>query len=335
MSVPVTEPANILVTETHTNVTCNGFNNGAINVTVSGGALPYSYRWNDFDLNEDRSSLAPATYSVTVTYNNSCTTSISATITEPAGVTLQPTVNNPTCETLGNDGSVAVAAAGGTQPYGFLWSNGVTAGTNPQLGPGSYTLTVTDAHGCTLSDVYTLNYQYDFVVDASPFVTIDLGETTILTSTIAGTAGNTTSTWTPSYALGCIDCASPDASPVYSTLYKVTVQNDVGCLSTDTVTVRVTPKYDVFVPNVFTPNNDNVNDLFRIFGKLEGLEYMQIQIFNRIGEKVFESYDHQFTWDGTFQGIAQIPQIFTYQLKLTWLNGHKDEMRKGTINLIK
>ena len=335
LPVTIAQPANITVTETHVNVSCNGFNDGSINITVTGGNPPYSYRWNDNLTTEDRNSLAPNTYDVTVTYNNSCTTSLSATITEPAGVALQPTVTNPTCATLGDDGKVDIATTGGTLPYSFAWSNGITAAMNSNLGPGSYSLTVTDAHGCSLTDTYVLNYIYDFVADASPFVTIDLGATTLLNVTLTGNTGNYTTTWSPSYALGCIDCASPDASPVVSTLYNVTVQNSVGCISTDTVTVAVNKKYEVFVPNAFTPNGDNVNPEFQIFGNMDGVEYMQIQIFNRLGERVFESYDHQFKWDGTFKGEPLAPQIFTYQLRLTWLDGKKDELRKGTISLLK
>ena len=111
---------------------------------------------------------------------------------------------------------------------------------------------------------------------------------------------------------------------------KVTID---GCSNTDTVFVA--NDCYVSVPNVFTPNHDGNNDLFQVFGNLTGVEFLQIQIFNRIGEKVFESYDHEFKWDGTYQGVAQAPQVFSWQLKLTWLDGHRDELRKGTLTLLK
>ena len=220
-------------------------------------------------------------------------------------------------------------------PYSFVWNDGSTTANYANAGIGNYSLTVTDDNGCTVADTYVLNYEYDFVVDALPFVTIDLGASTILTYTLTGNTGNYTGKWTPGYGLDCTDCVSTEASPTYSTLYSITIENEVGCLSSDTVTVRVLPKYDVFIPNVFTPNNDGNNDAFGIFGNLKGVEFLQIQIFNRIGEKVFESNDHQFSWDGTYQGVLQTPQVFTYQLKLTWLNGFKDELRKGTLTLLK
>ncbi len=335
ISVPITEPANIAVSETHVNVSCNGANDGSIDVTVSGGNPPYTFSWNDANANEDRTGLAPANYTVTVTYNNTCTTSISASITEPAAISLQPVINNPTCATHGNDGNIDVTANGGSLPFSFLWSNGTTVSNYPNAGEGSYSLTVTDANGCSITDTYVLNYLYDFVVDASPFVTINLGESILLNYTLTGNTGVYTSQWTPAYGLGCTDCVSTEASPVYSTLYNITIENEVGCVSSDTVTIQVIPKYDVFVPNVFTPNGDNVNDLFEVFGKINGVEYLEIQIFNRLGEKVFESSNHQFKWDGSYKGESLAPQIFTWQMRLTWLNGHRDELRRGTLTLMK
>ena len=335
ISVTLTEPASMLVSETHTNVTCNGVNDGSINVTVSAGTPVYVFRWNDNDLNEDRNALAPGNYSVTVTDNNSCSVSTTAVITEPVAVNVQPVVNQPTCASNGNDGSISVTATGGTTPFAFAWSNGVTADNISQAGVGNYSLTVTDANGCFVTSAFQLAYIYDFVVDASPFATIDMGDNTLLTYTLTGNTGNYTSKWAPCYGLGCLDCTSTEASPVYSTLYNVTIENEVGCYASDTVTVRVLPKYEVFVPNAFTPNNDGINDLFEVYGKIRGVEYLEMQIFNRLGEKVFETSDHQFTWDGTYKGEKLAPQILTWQMRITWMDGHRDELRKGTITMLK
>ncbi|HLP52981.1 MAG TPA: gliding motility-associated C-terminal domain-containing protein [Chitinophagales bacterium] len=335
ISVAITEPASMVITETHNDITCFGNNNGSIDITVSAGMAPYDYRWNTSETIEDRTALAPGTYSVTATDYNSCSVSITTTITEPAEVTMQPTITNPTCATNGNDGSISVVVNGGTTPYNYAWSNNNTTDTNPNLGEGSFGITVTDANSCVVTDMYTLAYQYDFVVDAAPSVSIKLGESTVLDYTLTGNTGNYTSVWAPDYALSCVNCVSPDVTPVYSKLYTVTITNDLGCVSSDTMSVTVVPLYEVFVPNAFTPNGDGVNDLFSIYGNLDGVEYMEIKIFNRLGEKVYESSDHQFTWDGSYKGELQTAQIFTWQMKLTWLNGHRDELRKGTLTLFK
>lgn len=335
LAVQIAQPASMIISETHDNVTCYSYNNGSIDVSVSAGMPPYSYRWNDNDLNEDRTNLAPGTYSVTVTDDNSCSVSVDAVITEPAAVTIQPAIDLPTCASNGNDGSISVAVAGGTTPYSYSWSNNATTDVNSNLGEGNYSVTVTDANSCTLTDSYQLTYEYDFVVDASPTTVIKLGESTTIGYTLTGNTGTITSLWTPDYALGCTDCATVPAAPVYTTLYTITITNQEGCVSTDTVSVIVNQVYEVFVPNAFTPNGDGVNDEFGIYGNLNGVEYMEIKVFNRIGEKVFESNNHNFTWDGTYQGQKLQPQVLTWQMKLTWMNGHRDELRKGTVTMFK
>lgn len=335
IAVVLTEPPSILVTEVHTDVTCFGFNDGTINVTVSAGTPAYAYRWNDLVLTEDRNNLAPGTYTVTVTDANQCSVSATAVVTEPTALNVQQQVTQPTCESLPDDGNISVVATGGINPISFVWSNGVTVDHIDNMGVGNYDLTVTDANGCSVTSSFQLTYIYNFVVDAMPFTTINMGDNIQLSYTLTGNTGNYSSVWTPDYGLSCADCSVADASPIYSTLYKATVTNNVGCVASDTVTIRVVPKYDVFVPNVFTPNDDNVNETFQIFGRINALEYLQIQIFNRTGEKVYESYDHQFEWDGTYKGEKLAPQVFTWQMHLTWLDGHKEELRKGTLTLLK
>jgi gliding motility-associated-like protein len=335
LSLLITEPASMLVTETHTDVTCNGANNGTININTSAGTPVYTYRWNDNNVNEDRSNLAPGNYSVTVTDNNACSVSATSSINEPAAIDIQPTIIQPTCASNGNDGAIRITTNGGTAPFSFSWSNGINTTTNSNLGEGSFTITVTDANACALSATYQLSYIYNFTVDASPFSTIKLGQSANINYTLTGNTGNYTALWSPELTLSCSNCAAPVATPVYSTLYNITITNDVGCYASDTVGVQVLPLYETFVPNVFTPNGDGVNDAFEMFGNLNGIEYIEMQIFDRKGEKVFESNDHHFIWDGTFKGVALEPQVLVWKMKLTWLNEHKEELRKGTLTLVK
>jgi gliding motility-associated-like protein len=96
----------------------------------------------------------------------------------------------------------------------------------------------------------------------------------------------------------------------------------------------VIPDYSIYVPNAFTPNGDGTNDYFRIYGKLNSLSYLEIQIFDRWGELVFRSNDLNFAWDGTFRGAMETPAIFIWQLNLTFINGHS-EYKKGSLTLIR
>ena len=89
------------------------------------------------------------------------------------------------------------------------------------------------------------------------------------------------------------------------------------------------------VPDAFTPNGDGNNDYFQIYGNLEGLVFMEVQIFNRWGELVYQSNDGHFHWDGVYKGVLQLPQVFVYQIKLVYLDGHNPGLKKGSVTLIR
>jgi gliding motility-associated-like protein len=335
-SATVTVIPTMVLTAVPTNVTCNGSNDGQVNLTVTSGQQPYTYAWDNGSTTKDITALAPGVYNVLVTDGGGCTATTGATIIEPAALAYNSTAVNPSCATIPADGSIVTTVTGGTTPYSYLWSNGATTAQLQNAGPGNYTVIITDANSCTVTDAFVLDYLYDFTIQAVPAITISLGESTTLGYTLTGNAGSVTNLWSPAATLSCADCVSPDAQPNVTTTYNIQVSNTAGCTATSSVLVTVKPDYSVFVPTAFTPNNDGNNDVFSIhFGSIKSLAYMEISVFNRIGEKVFQSQDHAFEWDGTYKGTAQQPGVFTWVLKLTFLDGHREEIRKGTVTMIK
>ncbi|MBK7853800.1 MAG: SprB repeat-containing protein [Bacteroidetes bacterium] len=131
-------------------ILCHGGNDASIDLVVTGGTSPYSYNWSNGETTEDLSNIPAGTYNVTITDQNGCTFSASVTITQPSG-SLTPTISstgNVGC--YGNStGSVTLTITGGTQPYQFIWNNGATTQSLSNVAAGSYTVTVTDANGCT------------------------------------------------------------------------------------------------------------------------------------------------------------------------------------------
>nr|MBK9652417.1 HYR domain-containing protein [Bacteroidota bacterium] len=148
-SVSIADNPPLQVTETHTDVLCNGNTNGTIDITATDGKPAYGYLWSDGVTAEDRTGLSPGTYTVTVT--DQCGTSQILTI-----VIGEPTALSATCSLIsnvscngGSNGSASVVGSGGTPPYSTSPSTtGLTAGT--------YTFTVTDANGCTATCAATI-----------------------------------------------------------------------------------------------------------------------------------------------------------------------------------
>lgn len=143
------------------NITCNGAGNGSIDVNVSGGTPPYNFSWTKegdaaFSASsEDLSALQPGSYQLTVTDAYGSTDFINITVTEPPAFTNTINGTNVLCNGAAN-GTASVIAEGGTAPYSYLWSNGATAADITNLAPGVYSVTVTDANGCTTSASYTV-----------------------------------------------------------------------------------------------------------------------------------------------------------------------------------
>ncbi len=142
-------------TGNETNVSCNGGNNGAVGVTVSGNLVPVTYLWSNGATTGSITSLTAGTYTVTVTETPTCTAVASYTVTEPT--LLDATCTKTDATTIGgNQGTASTSATGGTAPYTYLWSNGETTQSISNLTAGTYGVTVTDLNGCTANCMVTV-----------------------------------------------------------------------------------------------------------------------------------------------------------------------------------
>jgi gliding motility-associated-like protein len=203
------------------------------------------------------------------------------------------------------------------------------------LAAGSYSVTITDQNGCSVTQVAAITEPDSVIISILPNpLEVKLGESLQLNTT-TNQGGLLSYQWTPSFGLSCADCSNPVFEGVYSQPYQVTITNEDGCFGTSAVVVTVVPNYDLFFPNAFTPNTDGTNDTWQMFGNKNSMKQIEVMVFNRIGEKVFESNDLNFSWDGKFKGVESPNAVYVYTAKIVWLNNHSDSDYKGTITLIK
>ena len=154
----ITQPTAITATTSQINVSCNGTLTGTASVVVTGGISPYTYTWtNSASTAATASSLAAGSYTCTITDANGCVLTKSFIITEPA--ILSATVSQTNVVVYGESTGIAsVNVSGGTSPYTYAWTpSGGTGATAINLAAGSYTCTITDAKGCTLSKIFAIN----------------------------------------------------------------------------------------------------------------------------------------------------------------------------------
>jgi hypothetical protein len=156
-------------------VSCHGFDDGAISLSVSGPGTEYMFEWNSGELTNSITGLEPTTYVCTITDNlgNSISTEVFA-ITEPDTLELSFLLNTPS--NAGNeDGSIIAQVMGGTAPYTFTWNNGSPGPVLENIGQGIYSLQVIDANGCQISDTVNL-----FVPTCALVLSINVQDATCL-----------------------------------------------------------------------------------------------------------------------------------------------------------
>ena len=158
LSETITQPTSVSATISgSSNPTCNGFADGSATSAASGGTSPYTYSWSNATTAANASNLAAGTYSVTITDANGCTDSASIILLQPAALIASAAVtNNPSCNGFA-DGSASSSASGGTLPYTYTWNTGATTANVSSLVAGAYSVTITDANGCTDSASVTLS----------------------------------------------------------------------------------------------------------------------------------------------------------------------------------
>lgn len=137
--------------------------------------------------------------------------------------------------------------------------------------------------------------------------------------------------WSPSTGLSCVTCANPTATDFVTTTYVVTFADDNGCTVKDSVTIDIL-NCNVFVPDVFSPNGDGVNDY--LYVRSECIKNMDFSVFDRWGNKIFETQDQNAPWDGTYKGKKM--EAGTYMWYLTALLSDGTHVTKsGNVTIVR
>ncbi|MBK8416190.1 MAG: gliding motility-associated C-terminal domain-containing protein [Bacteroidetes bacterium] len=188
ISEVVGQPLNALIAPiTAQQIPCNGAATGSLTANAQGGTPPYAFVWSNGATTGTISGLTVGTYTVSVTDSKGCPYTETATITEPASpVSISGTTTVANCLS-GIGGSVTISISGGTPQYLINWSNGAISQNLPDVGAGNYTVSVTDANGCTAQQTFTVGNSSEFEITPGTPTTICAGEMAILVAdSVAG-----------------------------------------------------------------------------------------------------------------------------------------------------
>lgn len=290
----VNEPLILEVTLDVTDTSCNGANDGAIDLTINGGQPPYLVGWSGpsgfISTDEDIADLEPGTYDLIVSDLNGCFTLASADITEPPAMDVTVDVTDPTCFGL-TDGSIELTVSGGQSPYDILWNTTGTGASLTDIGAGDYSVTITDDIGCqvvidpiTLTDPDELLLTLDDTdimcngdVDGEITLTIAGGtpdytvawigpngfisSDLVLINLEAGTYDVTVVDANDCVTIGSVEIEQPDLLALDAAITEIICNGDLGAIDL-TITGGV-ETYDIVWagPSGFGSVNEDISDL--------------------------------------------------------------------------
>ena len=307
-------------------ITCAGGADGFLEALPFGGTPGYFFEWANGSQNALLENLPAGTYALTLTDAAGCTMTAETSLTEPPPLLFEAVFTDPNCGGPATGSASINNVSGGAPPYLFQVSGG-------SFGPeqsfdglmgGDYTLTTQDANGCETTQNATLQTPIIPTIEAGDDLTINLAESTSLHAFSNIFPQNIEWSFLP--GLSCYDCFQPSANPFETTTYTITVTSSDDCAASDSVTVNVLKIRDIYAPNAFSPNGDGVNDFFTLFGGAAVTDILELKVFSRWGELVFDGKNLQPNdlaagWDGTFRGEEIQGNTFAWFAKVAFIDG--------------
>jgi gliding motility-associated-like protein len=249
----------------------------------------------------------------------------------------------PLC--YGTEGSIVVPSdsiLGGTLPFRFSLNDTLfksTSGVFSNLqGQKYYTLYIKDFNGCLDSERVYLGGSLPFAVDAGDDFKINLGDSVRVQAT-TNRLGIMRYKWQNTEGVACDTCALTWLKPVRNSTFVVAAKDTSGCEARDQLIIEVNRTGRIFVPNVFSPNRDGVNDYVFPFTDLSVKKIISFKIFDRWGGLVFSKNDFMPNvetngWDGTLKGQDALPAVYTWVLEVAFWDDFV-ELKKGDVTLMR
>jgi gliding motility-associated-like protein len=246
-----------------------------------------------------------------------------------------------------NDGAIVIeSVSGSVSPYLYSFNGGAFSSGSQITGlsPAIYTVQIEGANGCqtevisiNITQPQELNVQLVAVLEGDN--EIILGDSILLQAVVNIPEEDIDQViWSPADVISCDTCLISWANPLQSTNFSVTVGSN-GCTDSDRLTIGVRKIRPVYVPNVFSPNADGVNDVFHVFAGPQVALIRAFLVFDRWGETMHQYYnippnDPAYGWDGTYKGKVMNPQVLVWYIEVEFTDGSV-EIMKGDVTLMR
>jgi len=318
----INEPSELTIfTEDTGGVSCDEASDGFIDITVGGGVPSYTYTWtgsNGFFTNtEDITQISGGIYTITILDENGCVTSEDFSITESEALSIETSIT----ECINNDGVITTNVVGGTPNYSYnlIYDDAIletnSTGIFSNLNSGTYSVTAYDSFNCDITETITLNSgpiaeftvdEYEFSLSNIPTEFLDLSiDDNIINWEWEFGDGSSSNEQNPSHLY-----LNPGI--YYITL---TITDLYNCQDVITKEIKVLQDFYSYTPNIFTPNNDGMNDTFTPSLLNINMNTYNLLVYDRWGKKLFETTDYNQGWDGKLKdGTLMPPDVYSYKI---------------------
>ncbi len=292
---------------------------GSLTSIPMGGHGDYSYLWSTGATTQTISDISAGNYTVTITDRLGCQLIDQFTMTAPPILMSDVDFIDPNCDGF-DTGMVSINfTSGGVPTYSYSLNSSMFTDSvvYENLLEGNYTVDIMDNNGCISSYTGSLTAPDIPVITFDSTYIVDLGDSIEIIPSINDSSIDSI-IWTAAEEIpNCTDCFETFVRPVRDTDYTLTVYSEDGCSDSKTFSVIVNERRRVYIPNTFSPNQDNVNDQFSVFGGIEVARIDQLQVFDRWGNLVYDETnipinDTSTGWDGLLNDQDVVPGIYTY-----------------------
>jgi gliding motility-associated-like protein len=326
-STVINQPDTLLIQYQVYSATCTA-ENGGIQAQVTGGTTPYTYEWSNETTGLNLNNVASGFYTFIVTDAQGCTNSITTEITSLSNIGAEVTVKDLRCYN-DNTGEITAFVTSGNAPFTYDWSNGETTPVIEGLAAGDYSVTITDAFGCQMTETVTVDQPDSLIVSlTSPVFTGGYNVSfwngnngSILAEVEGGTA--------PYNYIWSNGETSAVITDLKAGTYSIIVTDMMGC--TAYASTRLTQPDILEMPNGFSPNGDGANDFFVVHG-IDAYPINRLTIYNRWGNIVYELENYQNEWNGENNLGEPLPDA-TYFVILAVEAGNDQIVLKGYVDL--
>lgn len=327
-SIFVYEPPLLGYTAKITNVFCNAFSDGVIDISAFGGVQPYTYTWaNTEKILESKTKiiedLAMGSYYLTLTDDNGIFLTDSLYVDEPQTIVANIISTDAYCFDSLN-GNAFLTVSGGVTPFSFLWSNGSSTQNIENVHAGFYDVEIVDSNGCFRRVETTINQPDSIEINTSAvhLSCKDHYNGKIFTDVEGGI---------PPYQYEWSNGLTTQKIEMLEVgMYSVTIIDDHDCPMTEQVEITVPINGCIAIPNAFTPNGDGLNDVWDIQNYYLYPD-IDVMVFNKEGYLVFHDTGYENAWDGTFNDNGVAPGTYYYIINLN--NG--DPTYKGIVTILR